>query len=180
MKYIVLMLFITFSSCSQNVKISKNKEDKIKIDTVVQYKFIKTINDIDFEKLNKVEESDLYLKKIREFSISAEVYEIESLELNKNFKTKIYLVWQEAAYTTLYLVNISIDNKIIDETELITGEGDGNELTTSTYSFIDNKHIIFTKYYSEYEDIPSVDNTQVENVLKTIDQLRKGTILKTK
>ncbi len=169
------MLFITFSSCSQNVKMSKNKEDKIKIDTVIQYKFIKTIDDINLQKLNKVEKSDLYLKKVRGFSISAEVYEIETLELNKNFKTKIYLVWQEAAFTTLYLVNISLDNTIIDETELMTGEGDGNEFTTSTYSFIDNKHILFTKYYSEYEDIPSVDNTQVENVLKTIEDNGKIT-----
>jgi hypothetical protein len=176
MKYIILFFLISLTSCSQNTKNLNKLENKNKIDTIIQYKFVKTIDDIDLQKLTKVQDNDVYLKKIRkEYSLSATVYEIETLELNKNFISKVYLVWQEAAYTTLNLVNISLNNVIIDETELSLNSGDGNEAASSIYSFIDNKHVLFSKYYLEYDNILNTENIQVENILKTIEDSGKIT-----
>jgi hypothetical protein len=176
MKYLIVFFLITFSSCSQNVKKINKEEKKNKIDTIIKYKFVKTIDDINLQELTTVKDNDVYLKKVRkEYSLSAGVYEIETLELNKNFKSKVYLVWQEAAYTTLNLVNISLNNVIIDETELSLNSGDGGEAASSVFSFIDDKHILFSKYYLEYDDVLNTENIQVENILKTIDDNGKIT-----
>lgn len=166
MKCFLLMLFISLTSCGQNSPKLDTVDIKKKTDTID--KFIKSIDDINFHAYKKVENSDIYLSKIREFSSSAEVYEIETLDLSDKFKTKIYLVWQEAKYTSLNLVNFSIDNAYIDETELMLMGGDGSELNSSNYTFIDSRNILFTSYYIEYNDEGKIDAILTENILKTI------------
>lgn len=167
MKYIVIIFLIFLNSCIYNEK--KMKNDKNEIDTILKFKYIKSIEEIDLQNLTKVNVNDVYFKKIRENYTSAEVYEIESLELNENFQSKIYLVWKEASFKSMNLVNISLNNTYIDETELTLVSGDGTEISLSTYSFIDNKHILFTEYYLDYENTPITKEIQFKNILKTID-----------
>lgn len=167
MKCFFLMLLISLTSCGQNSQKINNVDIIKDKDTIVN--FIKSIDDIKFHAYKKVDDKDVYLKKIRTFSSSAEVYEIETLDLSDKFKTKIYLVWQEAKYTSLNLVNISFDNVYVDETELMLSGGDGNELNTSNYTFIDSRNILFSNYYIEYNDENNFNKIVVENILKTIE-----------
>jgi len=172
MKYLIV-LFITFNFCGKSTNdkaIQPETDFSIITDTVYKLKFIKSIDDIDIFKLKSVKEDNIYLKKIRKFSSSAQVYEIEKLAISNKFISKIYIIWQEARYTSLNIVTSTLDGtKIIDETELMIMGGDGDEAYSSNYSFIDDTTLLYTKYYIEYDANADPNVIKKENVMKKIN-----------